>query len=73
MTIGHKNILGFEASKDLDVEILDLLGKVIQKRTLHGVSNGIFQFDLSGEAEGLYMIRINDGKEVFSTRISIVK
>ncbi len=65
--------VGFESTKNIEVEILDLLGQVVQTRTISGVANGVYQFDLSREAEGFYLMRINDGKDVFSTRISVVK
>ncbi|MCB0478401.1 MAG: T9SS type A sorting domain-containing protein [Crocinitomicaceae bacterium] len=64
--------VGFEATKNINVEILNMFGQVIQTRDIQGVSSGIYQFDLSNEAEGFYLLRINDGKEVFTTRISKV-
>jgi PKD repeat protein len=65
--------VGFESSKNIEIEILDLLGQVVQSRKIAGVASGIYQFDLSKEAEGFYLMRINDGKDVFSTRISVIK
>lgn len=65
--------VGFESTKNIEVEILNLFGQVVRSKTISGVTSGIYQFDLSTEAEGFYLMRINDGKEVFSTRISVMR
>ncbi len=53
--------------------IYNVLGKVISTKTLSNISNGTFNFDLSGEAEGLYFIEMSNDREKSIKKINVIK
>ena len=60
------------AKENVTVELVDLAGRLIQQTTLYQGST-IAYFDTRTVYAGEYLIRLQSGKEVLSSRVSIVK
>jgi hypothetical protein len=64
-------LLTLEINKPLQdavAELFDLNGKLVWQRT--GITEGTLSIDLSGNAKGIYFLRVKDGETpVFSKKI----
>ena len=61
--------INMETIKDLEITIFDNLGQTIQTQSLDVVKVQNIDFDLSSYTNGIYNIRISDGKSIISKRI----
>ena len=55
--------------KMISIDILNLNGQIIFSRQL--MNQGLLNIDASAFAKGMYLIRVNDGKQVFSSRVAV--
>ncbi|MDG2426420.1 MAG: C25 family cysteine peptidase [Flavobacteriales bacterium] len=62
---------GLAASMDLQVELLDMTGRIIRTSAWQGVSSGRHGLDLTSCASGLYMLRLTDGMTAVLERVVI--
>ena len=59
---------------DVSIYIMDLLGQVhVQENVMFGQGNTIKSFDLSGLANGLYLVKLTRGGQSYSHKITIHK
>jgi len=70
------NILNIEISntsnQGLEIEILDITGKVIYQREYENISAHLTeQIDLSGYAKGIYLIKVRQAKSVYVGKIVV--
>lgn len=63
----------FDESKDLTIELLDINSKIINNKIYKDIQSDQYLIDLSNLSEGVYLIRINDGTTVYTSKISIVR
>ena len=62
--------LSFNQNEFVDVEVLDIAGKVIQKSS-RNLTAGHFDFDLNDSAAGVYFVRITAGAESMTQKIIV--
>ena len=61
-----------ESAQSINLEILDASGRIIQK-SMHSLTPGEQEFKLNLDyPEGQYLIKVDNGKETYTTKISIV-
>ncbi|MFZ6052533.1 HYR domain-containing protein [Halocola ammonii] len=68
-TTGEVNISMTGDSKNATLKVVDLTGKVIEFIDLTEVDRSNFKFDISEYAEGIYLIKLNDGEKSTVKRI----
>ncbi|WP_118953078.1 T9SS type A sorting domain-containing protein [Taibaiella helva] len=69
---GRVNVkVNLEAPADLHLELYDISGKKISNYTLNKVRQGAFGIDLSGYANGIYLLKVSDGFNECSKKIMV--
>lgn len=63
--------IGFDNHADLQVEIFDLLGQKVLEEVLSFSGAGSHQLDVSSMYTGVYLLRINNQQDTFTTKINI--
>jgi hypothetical protein len=56
-------------AKDAKMSLLDLGGKVVMERQLGDLSTGGTTIDLSSQAKGMYLLRLQDGSKVSTEKL----
>ena len=59
--------------KELDLKLFNSTGKLVYQKSVFNTKNNIITVDLSEFSTGLYLMRFNTGKNVFSKQIVITK
>ncbi|OFY87539.1 MAG: hypothetical protein A3F72_20895 [Bacteroidetes bacterium RIFCSPLOWO2_12_FULL_35_15] len=65
--------VNLQTAQNVTIKIINILGKVISTRTLSNISSGIFNLDLSTEAQGMYFVELSTDKEKTVKKITILK
>lgn len=60
-------------SADLTIKILNVIGEIISVKTLANVSNDIYNLDLTGEANGMYIVEISTTTEKSVKKINVMR
>jgi len=69
----HINIEG-EENAEVSVRIMDMLGQMhIEENVMYGQGNSSKVFDLSGFANGLYIVKLTKGEHSYSYKITVHK
>lgn len=55
--------LSLERKQDLNIQIINTLGQVIQQRNLNDFDEGITVFDVNNQAKGVYFIRVSNNRK----------
>lgn len=59
--------------KNLQVHVFDAIGSLVHTKQLNGVTTGIVPMDLSAFADGFYFVRVSDGQQSVTLRVSVIK
>jgi len=59
--------------KDVQVEIFDMTGKTIQAETYNRIQNKVLHMDMTGEASGIYLVRLTACDEVITKQFVLEK
>ena len=65
--------LTFDKAVDVEVSIVDALGRVLQTRNRSNATNVDYDFDLSDYPGGVYFVRISADNQVMAKRIVLMK
>lgn len=60
-----------EEKQDLNVVIYDLTGKKVYDKTLADILNHTITFDISTLNNGMYLLKVNNGSESYTKKISV--
>lgn len=60
-------------ASDLKVTLLNSIGAVVKTFTFESVTNQSLKLDLSGIAQGTYIVNVTSGTDVFNTRLNITE
>jgi hypothetical protein len=60
-------------SPDVEVNIMDLTGRVILRKTKADFDGSILRFDLSGNATGVYLVRVRNGQDIVVRRVLLTR
>lgn len=63
----------FSESVDIDIQVLNLVGKVVESVRFDRTNSIRHSFDLSNYASGIYLVKMNVGNQVHTERLSISK
>lgn len=58
---------------DVQVQILDLTGRVVARKGKADFDGGILRFDLSREPNGLYLVRVQNGQAVVVRKVLLAR
>lgn len=75
-SINGKVTFGFnllEKLENLSIQVIDIHGKVLQSGSLASVQTNNYELDLSGFANGIYMIRLADNNTTITKKLIINK
>ncbi|TLX71818.1 T9SS type A sorting domain-containing protein [Labilibacter sediminis] len=68
--IVHLNLSNFTYDANITIKVYDMAGRIVMQRLEK--SNHTIQLDLSGQAKGQYMIRIEAGNEISTQKVSLL-
>ena len=58
-----------ESSNEVSAKVVSLLGTTLQEKLLEGSSVKRGSFNLEEQSEGMYILIVQDGSQVYKTRI----
>jgi len=71
---GQFNIkIDLTSGENIEVVLYSTIGQVISTTRVENIQNTILNFDLSNEAEGIYVVRIETGNATVIKRVTLVK
>ncbi len=73
-TNGVVNIkFDLDQSRDIQVNVMDALGKLVDIKNFNGVYNNTVELDLTDNAKGVYFIKIKSDTDEHTVRITLMK
>jgi len=60
-------------ASDITIKVMNVLGETISAKAFTNVSNGIYNLDLSGEANGIYFVEMSTGTARSVKKISVLR